>query len=528
MIEQLKLQGFRNEELNARLEEAVRASPLNSDPDGDVISHFVLRRAFCENEEHRRWFLTQEMALFRTRFETASERERDEFLRDNSFDFELLAPAALTAPGPDNLSIADKFAVVRQVQGGGSSGSGDEEPLYRARIEQNPFEYWDQSRVLLVNGYSIFARRDVVNFVATQLRQLLSADLATTYRASLNQSEDQRVAPLVASLSKRSVGSRFQTTAVSGSVTPDQIPALAERSFPLCMQNMHEHLVQDAHLRYHGRRALGLFLKGIGLSLQDSLDYWRQKFARKKTPDQFNKEYAYNIRYMYGKEGKRQDQSPMSCSAIINGPLPGNDEHHQCPFRSFDPERLRAKLVSRHVSPIDIERVLELVRGGHYQIACQRYFSVTHGNVDAAALGVGNHPNKYFEESKNYHELVAKGAAPPPAQLHEPEFGVRASLGPRASLSASAASASAAMVDEDDGELEASLRDFDPDAAAAAAAAAAASSSSPESRRSGGGGGAAAASPPRRGNADADADADDVAKSAAPASVERADAASAH
>jgi DNA primase large subunit len=38
-----------------------------------------------------------------------------------------------------------------------------------------------------------------------------------------------------------------------------------------------------------------------------------------RTPgDKFNKEYAYNVRYNYGQEGKRQDWSEWSCVKIIN------------------------------------------------------------------------------------------------------------------------------------------------------------------------------------------------------------------
>lgn len=38
-----------------------------------------------------------------------------------------------------------------------------------------------------------------------------------------------------------------------------------------------------------------------------------------RTPgDKFNKEYAYNIRYNYGQEGKRQDWSEWNCVKIIS------------------------------------------------------------------------------------------------------------------------------------------------------------------------------------------------------------------
>jgi len=37
------------------------------------------------------------------------------------------------------------------------------------------------------------------------------------------------------------------------------------------------------------------------------------------------------------------------------------------------------------------------------QVACQKYWSVTH--EDAPGDGVGNHPNKYFEESVKFYQV---------------------------------------------------------------------------------------------------------------------------
>jgi DNA primase large subunit len=75
------------------------------------------------------------------------------------------------------------------------------------------------------------------------------------------------------------------------------------------MENLHDELRRNKHLKHWGRIQYGLFLKGIGLSLEQALIFWQIAFE-KLTPDQFTKQYAYNIRHSYGLEGKRTDYTP--------------------------------------------------------------------------------------------------------------------------------------------------------------------------------------------------------------------------
>jgi Eukaryotic-type DNA primase, large subunit len=99
---------------------------------------------------------------------------------------------------------------------------------------------------------------------------------------------------------------------------------LAARSFPLCMREMHKYLRANHHLKHWGRLQYGLFLKGIGLTLEDSIKFWRAEFTKKMTNDKFEKGYLYNIRHSYGKEGKRADYTPWTCAKIIQHSSPGN------------------------------------------------------------------------------------------------------------------------------------------------------------------------------------------------------------
>ena len=63
-------------------------------------------------------------------------------------------------------------------------------------------------------------------------------------------------------------------------------------------------------------------MQGIGLPLDEALRFWRTEFSQKTPPDAFDKQYAYNIRHNYGKEGKRVEYTPHSCVKIISS-VPG-------------------------------------------------------------------------------------------------------------------------------------------------------------------------------------------------------------
>jgi len=55
---------------------------------------------------------------------------------------------------------------------------------------------------------------------------------------------------------------------------------LSKASFPLCMQQLHSSLRLHHHLRHYGRLQYGLFLKGIGMSLEEALRFWKSEFTR--------------------------------------------------------------------------------------------------------------------------------------------------------------------------------------------------------------------------------------------------------
>ncbi len=404
-----------------------RWDPSN-DKDKDKLSHFVLRISYCADEELRRWFLQQEVTLFRRRFEKLSFDDVNAFFSNHRISFEEV----------DAGEVQELRAELIKLH------QDDSGKIYKIPFEQ-ALSLVQQRKVFLRQGWAYVPRTELVSIVVAQFRVHLSKELAITYRNLQSVRRDPRIQPIVTSLSKQYAAAQYKPQALTGKVTPDQIPMLAKRSFPLCMENLHDHLGAESHLRHFGRMQFGLFIKGMGFEVEDALEFWKRAFAKKIPADKFAKNYAYNIRHMYGKEGKRTAYTPYSCSYVINHGPSGAGEHHGCPFRHFDESHLRGKLLQKRVVGEGIEEIMRLVKGMHFQIACQKYYSYTHGGVDNPKVGM--HPNSYIAESMKYHQDESAG-------MHESAAGGAASVSGAASSSSSSSSSSAAPSELTDADLE--------------------------------------------------------------------------
>lgn len=62
----------------------------------------------------------------------------------------------------------------------------------------------------------------------------------------------------------------------------EDVDYMAANNFPLCMRGIHNRLRTDHHLKYFARQQYGLFLKGAGLSMDDSIAFFRSEFTKEK------------------------------------------------------------------------------------------------------------------------------------------------------------------------------------------------------------------------------------------------------
>lgn len=351
----------------------------------DHISHFILRLAYCRSEELRRWFITRELELFKMRFQSLTSEGVSQFFKSNNLNY---VPINEYEKSELLSSLCESTAGLSHVQ-------VEKYHFYKVKFSE-VFDLVRNRKVFIMKGYAYIPHTEFVSVLCTQFRAHLKQSLAVASRWLPEVEHDERLVSLLKGLHHSYTGNDY--TNGSKAVVPiESLDSLSLKSFPLCMRQLHEHLRSAHHMKHGGRIQYGLFLKGIGVTLEDSLRFWREEFTKLIDLDKFEKQYAYNIRYNYGKEGSRKNYSPFSCMKIIQGSV-GPGDCHGCPFRHSDDDVLKNKLQGYGLDSSSIAVLSDMAKKGHYQIACSKYFDVVH-NVKME-LGI-NHPNQYFEESQN-------------------------------------------------------------------------------------------------------------------------------
>ncbi|GAA5863634.1 hypothetical protein JCM3774_001198 [Rhodotorula dairenensis] len=371
----------------------------------DQYSHFILRLAFCRSEELRQRFLKAERELFRIRFETDDPHERRSFVESLNFGWE-------------RVSKEERSDLAADLMAASNLKDLHNESFFKVEWTKVT-DLVAQRKVLLRGGKAYVPQSQEYSLVAAEFSSRLQRGLELTAKALPRLDEDTRLIPILSHLSMGFMAgitsdyTTFATGADGGEViTAEMVPELAVQSFPLCMRQLQDTLKTSKHLKHEGRQQYGLFLKGIGLSVEEALAFWRKSFST-ITDDKFNKEYRYNIRHQFGLEGSRKNYTPKSCTSIITGPVPGAGQVHGCPFRHHSEAALTSLLHSTlggSVTSSDLKEILAATKAGHYHVACTRVFELQHAKLPGGTsvpkgegLGGGDsvdHPNRYFDASR--------------------------------------------------------------------------------------------------------------------------------
>ncbi|KAK4531914.1 hypothetical protein CCYA_CCYA10G2771 [Cyanidiococcus yangmingshanensis] len=373
----------------------------------DALSHFMLRLAFGQSADLQEWWVQAERLLLRLRLRRGAQCLRSlESLSELAEQF--LPGDAASAQRPLIESVpcekaprqvfetlrGDGYQLIHeQLKNMGHTGTGNLEnmgiPMFKI-----PFELvlrWVRHRQLWLHaGYAwvpaLAWNELVLEWFDAFLRR---AGVAAAQRLSIAPSSSrlqERLSPMVLCLRERHQGwmrSRQRQAgtlrSIGSSVAVElHLPELGDavNDFPLCMRLLMVRLQDHGHLRHQGRLQLGLFLKGAGLTLSESLQFWRESLRVNSTgrpigKNEFEREYAYGIRYNYGLEGKRKSCPPFTCARMLEM-RPGPGEHHGCPFQELAAPALEqaVRTYLKIEEPEDIEEITRFAASGQPQRAC--------------------------------------------------------------------------------------------------------------------------------------------------------------
>jgi len=236
----------------------------------DHYSHWTLRLAFAGTAELRSRFVRLESALFALRMRQESVEERREFVAGLAMSWEAVT-------GVEREELAEELRAATGVW------RDEEESWFKVPWERVP-ELVERRQCLVKRGTAYVHVREQSSLVVSDFTRHLEAGMELAARFLPRMDEDNRLAPILHHLSQAFVApdaGYTEASSIGDMATPTaaSIDGLSQH-FPLCMQNLHRELRKNDHLKHYGRLQYTLFLKGIGLSLQECIAFWRMSFKK--------------------------------------------------------------------------------------------------------------------------------------------------------------------------------------------------------------------------------------------------------
>lgn len=247
-----------------------RSTELDDERKRDHYSHWTLRLAFAGTKDLRERFARLETMLFKMRLNQDDAQERRDFVQSLPMSWEMVS-AEEKNEMLDDLKAATGF----------SARNGDEENWFTVDFDRVP-ELVERRQVLLRRGKAYVHVREQMSMVVGEFSRSLESGLELAARFLPRMDEDNRLAPILHHLSQSFVApdagySESSRIGDMASINAGSIDGLSAH-FPLCMQNLHRELRKNSHLKHFGRLQYTLFLKGIGLDLQECIAFWRKSF----------------------------------------------------------------------------------------------------------------------------------------------------------------------------------------------------------------------------------------------------------
>uniref|UniRef100_A0A6I8R7G9 DNA primase large subunit n=1 Tax=Xenopus tropicalis TaxID=8364 RepID=A0A6I8R7G9_XENTR len=139
----------------------------------DHISHFILRLAYCQSEDLRRWFIQQEMDLFKFRFSLLTKEKVQEFLKLNDLEYVAISQEEKNMHKEDLMNSSFGLSLTKM----------EDLEFYKVPF-QAALDLVRPRKVFLWHGFAYIPHTDIVSIVLNDFRTKLSKALAASGRFS--------------------------------------------------------------------------------------------------------------------------------------------------------------------------------------------------------------------------------------------------------------------------------------------------------------------------------------------------------
>ncbi|KAJ0177641.1 hypothetical protein K1T71_006514 [Dendrolimus kikuchii] len=257
---------------------------------------------------------------------------------------------------------------------------------------KNCLSFVAKRQVEISNGIAVLPCGKWKQFLVELFKEHLKYRLNRTNLTPI--ANDPRITELILNLKKD-----FHPSISSENILKSCDVDKTSLNFPPCMLNLHRNLRQKHRLSHIQRFYYSLFLKDVGMPIEESIEFWRSEYKLSSNGhscchnwEKDEKKFLYGIRHMYGLEGGRKNYASVSCQCIQS--IDNACSEGGCPFKTFE-ERKMLELL-RDPNELILTDIINLKKKRQYTAACIATIQHNNNNGDCDSFIFNFTPVKYY------------------------------------------------------------------------------------------------------------------------------------
>lgn len=269
----------------------------------DNVGHFILCiiSILCENKELTQFFLKAELELFKRRVAALGAYDM------RSFSKKLLRTIKKQENVPAfvySLQVLCQHLMLKEVAQHINTICGNNCTVHKISLNfKQCLPLVARRQVELKHGKAIICCGTWKQYLLILFSENLRNSIRTTNLEPLKS--DPRIMTLL-----KKVKSEFTLVGTNTNTLLSKNVDAASTSFPPCMLNLHQSLRKKHRLSHSQRFYYSLFLKDIGMPIEEAINFWRTEYTLHPSGhhscchnwEKDEKKFLYGIRHMYGLE----------------------------------------------------------------------------------------------------------------------------------------------------------------------------------------------------------------------------------